>query len=165
MQESDKKNNVCLPADTPSLWDLHFLEVDFLFSICLRASAFEADRETIYKLVLDVAERRHLELAPAHGAWSSLQFPQSSQGPSPGPPAQVWGNLPAGLGPVLFLALFVQLGDGQGLSGVECSNSAPGPSDLFHAASSSILGVTHACPSSHLWPSSRSFLPVLRFEN
>lgn len=57
------------------------------FSVCLRASAFEADRESIYELVLGVAERRHLELPPAHGAWSSPQFPQSSQGPFPGAPS------------------------------------------------------------------------------
>lgn len=145
MQESDKKNSVCLPPATPSsLGALHFLETCFLFSVCLGASAFEAHRESSCRWVLDVAERMYLELA-----WSSLQFPQSSQGP----PCSGVGSPPCRAGPCLFswVASRAQMSGMQPLS--------RGPSDLSPAAS---VSVTHACPGPHLCPCSHPFPAVYR---
>lgn len=145
MQESDKKNSVCLPPATPSsLGALHFLETCFLFSVCLGASAFEAHRESSCRWVLDVAERMYLELA-----WSSLQFPQSSQGP----PCSGVGSPPCRAGPCLFswVASRAQMSGMQPLS--------RGPSDLSPAAS---VSVTHACPGPHLCPCSNPFPAVYR---
>lgn len=145
MQESDKKNSVCLPPATPSsLGALHFLETCFLFSVCLGASAFEAHRESSCRWVLDVAERMYLELA-----WSSLQFPQSSQGP----PCSGVGSPPCRAGPCLFswVASRAQMSGMQPLS--------RGPSDLSPAAS---VSVTHARPGPHLCPCSHPFPAVYR---
>lgn len=57
---------------------------------------------TSSKLTLGGAEKRHLELAPAQGAWSSLQFPQNSWWPHQWRSCVCGGDLPTGLRAVLF---------------------------------------------------------------
>lgn len=128
LQESDKKNNVCLPTATPppppQPLGLTLLGNGlFLFPICLGASAFEAHRESSCRWVLDVAERMYLELA-----WSSLPFSQSSQGP----PRSGVGSPPRRAGPCLFS----WVGSRAQKSGMQLLSH--GPPDLSPVASISI---------------------------
>lgn len=112
MQKSDKENNVCLPTfPPPQPLGLALLGNRLFVFLCLRASTFDANRETSAKFVLDMAEKRRLALAPVRGAWPSLQFPQSSQWPFSVALLHRFGrNLPMGLGAVFFHGLVFSAG-------------------------------------------------------
>lgn len=113
MQESDKKNSVCLPPATPSsLGASHFLETDvFCFPFVWEPQ--------LLKLTENPAVGGFWTW-PKGCIWSwpgpACSFPRALRGP----PAQVWDHLPAGLGHVC------SAGWRAGLRRVECSRSAVG---------------------------------------